>query len=174
MFLTTAESAPDKSKTLSIFLWLYFLNDAGRIPGDNSHWRNILCHHGIDSHNAAVTEGDAGKNRGIDAEPHLVLDFDRLPVCCAAVISNLIVNAVRNSGQVEVSLTGGRLVVSNPSQDGRPLDSDRLFRRFASTSGPKGNGLGLAIAKAICDFHFWKIEYVFVDGKHLFIVEMGR
>lgn len=149
MFLTTAESAPDKSKTLSIFLWLYFLNDAGRISGDNSHWRNILCHHGIGSHNAAVTEGDAGKNRGIDAEPHLVLDFDRLPVCCAAVISNLIVNAVRNSGQVEVllTLTGGRLVVSNPSQDGRPLDGDRLFRRFASPPDRKATTSALQLPK---------------------------
>lgn len=90
-----------------------------------------------------------------------------------SLVNNLAVNALRNSGQVDVSLTGGKLMVSNPSDNGEALDSSRLFRRFAATPGSKGNGLGLAIAKAVCDVHRWDIKYDFVSGNHLFIVEMG-
>lgn len=90
-----------------------------------------------------------------------------------SLVTNLVVNAVRNSGQVDISLSGSRLTVSNPSGDGHPLDRARLFRRFASTAGSKGNGLGLAIAKAVCDVHHWHIGYDFVDGCHLFSVELN-
>lgn len=90
-----------------------------------------------------------------------------------SLVNNLVVNAVRSSGEVDISLTGCRLSVSNPSQNGKPLDRDRLFRRFASTPGTKGNGLGLAIAKAVCDVHHWNIEYDFADGCHLFTVKLN-
>ncbi len=106
------------------------------------------------------------------AEPEYEVAANR--TLLESLISNLVVNAVRNSGQVDISLTGPRLIVSNPSHDGKPLDRDRLFRRFASAPGSKGNGLGLAIAKAVCDFHHWTIEYVFSDGMHLFTVDMGQ
>ena len=89
-----------------------------------------------------------------------------------SLVTNLMVNAVRNSGEVEVSLSGGRFAVSNPSKNGEPLDREKLFRRFAKTLGPGGNGLGLAIAKSICDFHHWNIEYLFANGRHCFVVEM--
>lgn len=90
-----------------------------------------------------------------------------------SLVNNLVVNALRNSGQVDISLTDGKLMVSNPSDNGQPLDSSRLFRRFTSTAGSKGNGLGLAIAKAVCDVHRWNIKYDFISGNHLFIVEMN-
>lgn len=89
-----------------------------------------------------------------------------------SLVNNLVVNALRNSGQVDISLAEGNLMVSNPSDNGQPLDSSRLFRRFTSTPGSKGNGLGLAIAKAVCDVHRWEIKYDFVSGNHIFIVEM--
>lgn len=87
-----------------------------------------------------------------------------------SLVNNLVVNALRNSGQVDISLAEGKLMVSNPSDNGKPLENSRLFQRFASTSGSKGNGLGLAIAKAVCDVHGWDIKYGFVSGNHLFTV----
>lgn len=89
-----------------------------------------------------------------------------------SLVNNLVVNAVRNSGQVEISLTGAGLTVCNPSQNGEPLDRGRLFRRFASNADTRGNGLGLAIAKAVCDVHHWDIEYGFVAGNHIFTVTL--
>ena len=91
-----------------------------------------------------------------------------------SLVTNLAVNAVRNSGEVDITLSGARLMMSNPSADGKSLDRDRLFRRFASAPGSKGNGLGLAIAKAICDFHNWTIEYTFAAGRHRFTVDMSH
>lgn len=90
-----------------------------------------------------------------------------------SLVNNLLVNAVRNSGEVTVLLSDNKLMVSNPSRNGVPLERGRLFRRFASAPDTKGNGLGLSIAKAICDFHHWSIGYDFVDGCHRFTVEMG-
>lgn len=91
-----------------------------------------------------------------------------------SLITNLVANALRNSGQADISLTAGKLMVSNPSYNGKPLDSSRLFQRFAPSSGTKGNGLGLAIAKSICDFHHWDIEYDFAEGRHSFTVRFGK
>lgn len=90
-----------------------------------------------------------------------------------SLVNNLVVNALRNSGQVNISLAEGKLMISNPSDNGEPLNSSRLFQRFASTSGTKGNGLGLAIAKAVCDVHRWKIKYDVVSFNHLFTVVMN-
>ena len=87
--------------------------------------------------------------------------------------NNLVVNALRNSGQVDISLAEGKLIVRNPSNDGEPLDRSKLFHRFASTAGAKGNGLGLAIAKAVCDVHRWDIKYNFVSDNHLFTVVLN-
>lgn len=84
------------------------------------------------------------------------------------------VNALRNSEEVDISLAEGNLMVSNPFDNGKPLDDSRLFQRFASTSGIKGNGLGLAIAKAVCNVHHWDIKYDFVSGNHLFTVVLNE
>lgn len=107
----------------------------------------------------------------VATEPHRVITANR--TLLESLVTNLAVNAVRSSGTADITLTGTRLVVSNPSTDGKALDRDRLFHRFAQTSGKRGNGLGLAIAKAICDFHHWTIEYAFTDGRHLFTVDMN-
>lgn len=60
----------------------------------------------------------------------------------------------------------------NSSQNGEPLDRGRLFRRFASNADTRGNGLGLAIAKAVCDVHHWDIEYDFISDCHIFTVTL--
>lgn len=75
----------------SFFLRHYLLDDAGGISGNDSHGRNILCHHRIGTDNASVAECHTGENRGIDAEPYLILDFDGLAVGRAAVVGIYIV-----------------------------------------------------------------------------------
>lgn len=96
------------------------------------------------------------------------------PVLLDCLLKNLIVNAIRHSlsdGNVRITLSDERLVVSNQSVDEKPLDADKLFRRFHTEhTGSSGNGLGLAIVKAICDFHCWQVRYQMKDGEHQFIV----
>ncbi|WP_368659782.1 ATP-binding protein [Bacteroides cellulosilyticus] len=60
--------------------------------------------------------------------------------------------------------------VSNPA-DGVSLNARTLFRRFSSDDTKmSGNGLGLSIVKAICDYHDWRVEYAFKENRHVFTV----
>ena len=90
-----------------------------------------------------------------------------------SMVNNLVVNAVRHnktSGEITVFLSDNRLMVSNTSDDAA-LDADQIFNRFYRPSEKTtGNGLGLSIVKAVCDYHGWKILYAYADGKHQFVV----
>ncbi len=90
-----------------------------------------------------------------------------------SMINNLIVNAVRHNkpgGEITVSLSEKQLTVSNTS-DEEALNEALIFNRFYRPSEKtKGNGLGLSIVKAVCDYHDWKVSYTYVNGKHEFAV----
>lgn len=90
-----------------------------------------------------------------------------------SLITNLTVNAVRyhrQGTQVVVSVADGCLTVSNAS-DLPALDPDHLFTRFYGVGrGTKGNGLGLSIIKAICDYYGWPISYRHEGDRHTFQV----
>ncbi len=90
-----------------------------------------------------------------------------------SMASNLIVNAVRHNkpgGEIALSVEDDRLTVANTS-DEAALDESLIFCRFYRSSEKiKGNGLGLSIVKAVCDYHGWKISYDYRDGKHIFTV----
>ncbi len=91
-----------------------------------------------------------------------------------SLINNLVVNAVRHNtpdGTILISVDSNRLTVSNSSSEGA-LDKHLLFNRFYRPSEKvKGNGLGLSIAKAICDYHNWRIDYEYKEGLHVFCVD---
>lgn len=90
-----------------------------------------------------------------------------------SMINNLIVNAVRHNkpdGEITISLSDSRLTVSNTS-DEAALDESQIFNRFYRPSEKtKGNGLGLSIVKAVCEYHGWKISYSYSNKKHEFTV----
>ena len=91
-----------------------------------------------------------------------------------SMLNNLIVNAIRHThtdnGDIIISLHDKYITVSNPA-DGEKLISADLFRRFRSGDAKSvGNGLGLSIVKAICDFHGWEVSYLYQENRHLFVV----
>lgn len=98
-------------------------------------------------------------------------------VLLECLVKNLIVNAIRHStknNDVNVVVEKNKLSVINVSDNNAPLDPNLIFRRFAVGSTTRGgNGLGLSIVKAICDFHGWRIEYLFKEGKHTFEVSFS-
>ena len=60
--------------------------------------------------------------------------------------------------------------VSNTS-DEPALDAQLIFNRFYRPSEKvKGNGLGLAIVRAICEYHGWTVSYRYEKGMHRFTV----
>lgn len=95
------------------------------------------------------------------------------PFLADSLISNLLGNAIKYNkpnGQLYVRLVGKKLVVSNTSLL-PAIESTRIFKRFISGSaGSHSTGLGLAIAKKICDMHSLNIRYNFANGLHEFEV----
>jgi len=85
---------------------------------------------------------------------------------------NLILNAIQyteKNNTIDVELQSDRLIVSNPGN--QKLDEKSIFERFKKTNSQnKGNGLGLAIVKEICNNNNWKINYIFEDKQHRFVV----
>lgn len=87
------------------------------------------------------------------------------------------VNAIRHTTDpacgITIVLESGALSVVNAAQ--RPIAAPQLlFVRFgAAGSTGTGNKLGLAIAKAVCDYHGWRIGYSYAQSRHIFTVSFG-
>ncbi len=86
------------------------------------------------------------------------------------LLSNLLTNALRHTapgGTVEVTLATGKLDIANSGAG--PLDTERLFRRFApGRSEEQGSGLGLAIAQRAAAASGWTLAYRWENGRHIF------
>ena len=90
------------------------------------------------------------------------------------LVGNLINNAIRYNtlkGNITINLTSNKLVITNASAIPR-LDQALLFQRFYRHSDTKqdGNGLGLSIAKQICDVEGFKLDYNYTNENHSFFV----
>jgi signal transduction histidine kinase len=92
-----------------------------------------------------------------------------------SMLDNLVVNAMRHkkdNADIIISVNNNSLSVINEGVEPITLDKNKLFKRFSNIGERnRGNGLGLSIVKAICDYHHWTIDYQFVDGRHTFIVK---
>ena len=90
-----------------------------------------------------------------------------------SLLNNLLVNAVKHNipcGKIHILLHKGTLSISNTG-NAAGLDEHMLFRRFSRMNEKvKGNGLGLAIARQICLLYGWKINYEYLNEKHVFTV----
>ena len=92
-----------------------------------------------------------------------------------SMLDNLVVNAMshkKDNADIIISVNNNSLSVINEGVEPITLDKNKLFKRFSNIGERnRGNGLGLSIVKAICDYHHWTIDYQFVDGRHTFIVK---
>lgn len=96
------------------------------------------------------------------------------PTLLECLLNNLIVNAMRHTsvanGEIGIIVGDNYLAVNNVGE-GKSLDAQTLFQRFHFGDTHKvGNGLGLSIVKAVCDYHQWKIQYSFENNLHIFTV----
>lgn len=112
---------------------------------------DVLCSVLADYYEAFVARG---------WEPRIEFDDESYRLICPEgdlrrVLSNLVGNVLEyGAAEPHVTLTDNVLRISNEVDDSRALDTARMFERFwrADPSRPAGgNGLGLAVARALCE-----------------------
>jgi signal transduction histidine kinase len=89
------------------------------------------------------------------------------------LLNNLLSNAIRHNlmdGKIDVSLEKGSLTIKNTGGK-LSTNPDDLFKRFKKgNQSSSSTGLGLSIAKQICDLANMKIHYRFEEGMHVLVV----
>lgn len=86
------------------------------------------------------------------------------------LLNNLLGNAIKYNligGKINIELNESNLIIKNT---GNPLTmpTEQLFERFQKDSSTSDSlGLGLALAKQICDTYNFQISYVYNDGWHI-------
>lgn len=86
------------------------------------------------------------------------------------LLNNLLSNAVRHNmpgGNIIVILTADKLEVQNTGAT-EGLDPQIIFQRFHKSAQSEGSGLGLTLAKQICDNNCFKLNYSYQSPYHTF------
>ncbi len=113
------------------------------------------------------------KNLQIEYKETAEISLGIHPDLLHILISNLIKNAIvhnQEGGQIRVSITENKIIISNTSTQSK-LDIQAIFNRFEKFStDPNRLGLGLAIAKAICEASDLKLNYKYEDQLHSFTI----
>jgi K+-sensing histidine kinase KdpD len=93
------------------------------------------------------------------------------PTLLDVLLTNLIKNAFFHNikeGHVDIKITSASIEIKN-SSDLPEIPQAKLYQRFAKQSAKKDSwGLGLAIAKRICDSNGWPLQYSFDRNEHCF------
>jgi signal transduction histidine kinase len=91
-----------------------------------------------------------------------------------ALLGNILSNAIRHNvpqGRIGIRLDSKQLVVQNTGRPS-PLDGNKLFQRFQKqNTDANSTGLGLEIAKRICDLNGIKLQYEFKEHLHTFSLQ---
>lgn len=94
------------------------------------------------------------------------------PYLIDILINNLLTNALRhnyNGGQLRLESDSNRLIISNTSL-AESLDPSHIFERFQKSQTSEGLGLGLTIARNICENYGFELTYEFVHPFHRFTI----
>lgn len=93
-----------------------------------------------------------------------------------SLVSVLVTNLLKNSfvhnidgGFIYIKITANTFEVSNTGE--KPLDRERIFERFYQGQKKEGStGLGLALVDSICKANHLKIDYTYVENRHIFTI----
>ena len=91
-------------------------------------------------------------------------------------VSVLVTNLLKNSfvhnidgGFIYIKITANTFEISNTGE--KPLDRERIFERFYQGQKKEGStGLGLALVDSICKANHLKIDYTYVENRHIFTI----
>lgn len=93
-----------------------------------------------------------------------------------SLVSVLVTNLLKNSfvhnidgGFIYIKITTNTFEISNTGE--KPLDRERIFERFYQGQKKEGStGLGLALVDSICKANHLKIDYTYVENRHIFTI----
>ena len=89
------------------------------------------------------------------------------------LLGNLISNAIKHNyggGEIFITLDDNRLTIKNTGEE-PAKNPENYFNRFARSGNSKDStGLGLSVAKKICDLYKMKITYTFEDPYHTILI----
>lgn len=93
-----------------------------------------------------------------------------------SLVSVLVTNLLKNSfvhnidgGFIYIKITANTFEVSNTGE--KPLDRERIFEHFYQGQKKEGStGLGLALVDSICKANHLKIDYTYVENRHIFTI----
>lgn len=93
-----------------------------------------------------------------------------------SLVSVLVTNLLKNSfvhnidgGFIYIKITANTFEISNTGE--KPLDRERIFERFYQGQEKEGStGLGLALVDSICKANHLKIDYTYVENRHIFTI----
>lgn len=95
------------------------------------------------------------------------------PTLASSLVNNLLKNAfVHNkpNGSITVETIGKTLTICNTG-DNEALDEKAIFQTFYKRSdNASSSGIGLAIAKSICNEYGFETSYQFIDNQHCFSI----
>lgn len=93
-----------------------------------------------------------------------------------SLVSVLVTNLLKNSfvhnidgGFIYIKITANTFEISNTGE--KPLDRERIFERFYQGQKKEGStGLGLALVDSICKANHLKVDYTYVENRHIFTI----
>ena len=93
-----------------------------------------------------------------------------------SLVSVLVTNLLKNSfvhkkegGFIYIKITANTFEISNTGE--KPLDRERIFERYYQGQKKEGStGLGLALVDSICKANHLKIDYTYVENRHIFTI----
>lgn len=103
-----------------------------------------------------------------EANPVVTMNLSLANVLIANLLRNAYIHTPDRE-EIEIVLSGKTLSIANTGLS--PLNGERIFERFYQGAKKEGStGLGLSIAKAVCNAYNIDIRYSFNSGMHVFTV----
>lgn len=119
------------------------------------------------------TEQAESKTIAIKTDLKSIVALNANKALTEIMINNLFLNAIRHNiqnGKIIIKLKEYCFLIANTGA-AQALDNNTVFERFNQNStDARSSGLGLAIAKEICERNGWEIRYSFEAPLHIFTV----